>query len=70
MDTAAIDRAGLTPLQPELARVAAVRDAAGLRAAIGRLQELQTGVFFRGGVQVNEKNTAQYAVQFDQGGLT
>jgi len=70
MDTAAIDRAGLAPLQPELARVAAVRDAAGLRAAIGRLQELQTGVFFRGGVQVDEKNTAQYAVQFDQGGLS
>ncbi|WP_426058899.1 M13 family metallopeptidase [Hymenobacter sp. B1770] len=70
MDTVAIEKAGLTPLKPELARLAAVRDKAALRAAIVRLQELQTGVFFRGGVQVDEKNTSQYAVAFDQGGLT
>ena len=70
MDTAAIEKAGLAPLKPELARLAAVRDAAGLRAEIVRLQDLQTGVFFRAGVQVDEKNTTQYAVQLDQGGLT
>ena len=70
MDTAAIDRAGLTYLKPELDRVAAVRDAAGLRAEIVRLQELGIGVFFRAGVDVDEKNTTQYAVQLNQGGLT
>ncbi|WP_052732787.1 M13 family metallopeptidase [Hymenobacter terrenus] len=70
MDTVAIEKAGLTPLQPELARVAAVRDQAGLRAEIVHLQELQIGVLFRAGVDVDEKNTTQYAVQFAQGGLT
>ena len=70
MDTVAIDRAGLAPLQPELARLAAVRDAAGLRAEIAHIQQLGTGVFFRFGVDVDEKNTTQYAVQLNQGGLT
>ncbi|MBF9221692.1 M13 family metallopeptidase [Hymenobacter ruricola] len=70
MDTAAIDRAGLAPLKPELDRVAAVRDAATLRAEIIHLQELGLGVFFRIGVDVDEKNTSQYAVQMNQGGLT
>ena len=70
MDTVAIDRAGLAPLQPELARLAAVRDAAGLRAEIAHLQQLGPGVFFRFGVEVDEKNTTQYAVQLNQGGLT
>ena len=40
MDTVAIDRAGLAPLKPELDRVAAVRNAAGLHAEIVHLQEL------------------------------
>ncbi|GAB3859293.1 M13 family metallopeptidase [Hymenobacter terrigena] len=70
MDTVAIDRAGLAPLKPELDRVAAVRDAAGLRAEIVRLQELGAGPFFRAGVDVDEKQTTQYAVQLNQGGLT
>lgn len=70
MDTVAIDRASLAPLKPELVRVAAVRDAAGLRAEIVHLQELKTGVFFQAGVDVDEKNSTQYAVQLSQGGLT
>ncbi|GAA3971873.1 M13 family metallopeptidase [Hymenobacter antarcticus] len=70
MDTVAIDRAGLAPLKPELDRVAAMRNAAGLRAEIVHLQELGTGVFFRAGVDVDEKKTTQYAVQLNQGGLT
>ncbi|MDQ2772222.1 MAG: M13 family metallopeptidase [Bacteroidota bacterium] len=70
MDTVAIDRAGLGPLQPELARLAAVRNAAGLRAEIAHIQQLGPGVFFRFGVDVDEKNTTQYAVQMNQGGLT
>ncbi|WP_310394681.1 M13 family metallopeptidase [Hymenobacter sp.] len=70
MDTVAIEKAGLAPLQPELARLAAVRDKAGLRAAIVHLQALGTGVFFRAGVEVDEKKTTQYAVQMNQGGLT
>ncbi len=70
MDTAAIEKAGLKPLQPELARIAALRDRTQLPALIAHEHELQTGVFFRGGVQVDEKNTTRYVVQLDQGGLT
>ncbi|MGI4886602.1 MAG: M13 family metallopeptidase [Janthinobacterium lividum] len=70
MDTAAIEKAGLGPLRPELARIAALRDWAQLPALIAHEHELQTGVFFRGGVQVDEKNTTRYVVQMDQGGLT
>ncbi|MFD2718940.1 M13 family metallopeptidase [Hymenobacter monticola] len=70
MDTAAIDRAGLAPLRPELERLAAVRDAAALHREIIRLQDLGVGVFFQVGVGVDEKMSSQYAVQMGQGGLT
>ena len=70
MDTAAIERAGLGPLRPELARIAGLRDRAQLPTLIAHEHELQTGIFFRGGVQVDEKNTTRYVVQLDQGGLT
>ncbi len=70
MDTAAIEKAGLAPLQPELARIAALKTRAQLPALIAHEQDLGTGVFFRGGVQVDEKNTTRYIIGLDQGGLT
>jgi len=70
MDTVAIEKAGITPLKPELARIAALKTRAGLPALIAREQDLGTGVFFRGGVQVDEKNTTRYVIGLDQGGLT
>jgi putative endopeptidase len=70
MDTAAIEKAGIAPLKPELARLAALKTRAGLPALIARQQDLGTGVFFRGGVQVDEKNTTRYVIGLDQGGLT
>ncbi len=70
MDTAAIEKAGIAPLQPELARIAALKTRAQLPALIAHEQDLGTGVFFRGGVQVDEKNTTRYVIGLDQGGLT
>jgi putative endopeptidase len=70
MDTTAIEKAGLAPLQPELARIAALKTRAQLPALIAHEQDLGTGVFFRGGVQVDEKNTTRYVIGLDQGGLT
>jgi putative endopeptidase len=70
MDTAAIEKAGITPLKPELARIAALKTRTGLPALIAHEQDLGTGVFFRGGVQVDEKNTTRYVIGLDQGGLT
>ncbi len=50
MDEAAINAAGLAPLQPELARIEAIKDAAGLPAALARLNLLQAhaGFYFSG----------------------
>jgi putative endopeptidase len=70
MDTVAIEKAGIAPLKPELARIAALKTRAQLPALLAYEQDLGTGAFFRSGVQVDEKNTTRYVVQFDQGGLT
>jgi len=70
MDTVAIDRAGIAPLKPELDRVANIRSLANVRTEIVHLQEIGANVFFNAGVDVDEKNTTQYAVQMYQGGLT
>lgn len=69
MDTVAIEQAGLAPLNPELARIAALKTRAGLATLIAHEQDLGTGAFFRGGVQVDEKNTTRYVVSLEQGGL-
>jgi putative endopeptidase len=69
MDTVAIEKAGLTPLKPELARIAALKTRAQLPTLLAHEQALGTGAFFRSGVQVDEKNTTRYVVSFDQGGL-
>ncbi|MGI4867525.1 MAG: M13 family metallopeptidase [Janthinobacterium lividum] len=70
MDTAAIEKAGITPLKPELARIAALRTRAELPALIAHEQDLGTGAFFNGGVEVDEKQTTRYVVGLHQGGLT
>ena len=70
MDTVAIEKAGIAPLKPELARIAALKTRAELPALIAHEQELGTGAFFRGGVEVDEKNTTRYVVGLHQGGLT
>jgi endothelin-converting enzyme/putative endopeptidase len=46
MDTDAIDKAGLTPLQPELDRIAALKSTADLPGEIGHLQSIGVGAFF------------------------
>ncbi|GAA3938807.1 M13 family metallopeptidase [Hymenobacter algoricola] len=70
MDSAAIEKAGLKYLQPELARLAAVKDARGLTDIMARHFMLGMGSFFRGGVEVDDKNSTVYIVGFNQGGLT
>jgi putative endopeptidase len=70
MDTVAIEKAGIAPLKPELARIAALKTRAELPALIAHEQELGTGAFFRGGVEVDEKQSTRYVVGLHQGGLT
>ncbi|GAB2944364.1 M13 family metallopeptidase [Hymenobacter coalescens] len=70
MDTVAIEKAGLAPLKPELDRIAAVKDRRGLLSALARQKALQTGAYFRGGVDIDDKQSTQYIVSLYQGGLT
>jgi putative endopeptidase len=69
MDEAAIETKGLSPIEPELARIEAVRNAAGLRAEIGRLQSQGVGVVFAFGSEEDRKNSSQVIAAALQGGL-
>ncbi|GAA4373696.1 M13 family metallopeptidase [Hymenobacter koreensis] len=70
MDTAAIEAAGIKPLQPELARISAVKDLKGLQSQIARAQMLQTGALFNAYVGQDDKKSDEYAVNLYQGGLS
>ncbi|MBW3129087.1 M13 family metallopeptidase [Hymenobacter profundi] len=70
MDSVAIDKAGLKYLQPELNKIAAVKDQKSLQLEIARQQTLGTGPLFRAGVGQDRKNSSVYAVNLNQGGLT
>ncbi|MGY2133309.1 M13 family metallopeptidase [Hymenobacter sp. HD11105] len=70
MDSAAIEAAGLKPLQPELSRIAAIKDLKGLQSVLVRQQMLQTRSVFGAYVGQDRKNSTQYAVYMSQGGLT
>src|SRR6267143_6068968 len=47
MDTAAIDSAGSKPIEPELARIAAIKNEADLQAEAERLHSRGVGALFR-----------------------
>jgi len=69
MDSAAIEKAGIEPLKPELARIDAIKDLKGLQVELAHQQQISTGSVFSMGVGQDEKNSTQYAVQIYQGGL-
>ncbi|WP_303310711.1 M13 family metallopeptidase [Hymenobacter sp. BT730] len=70
MDSMAIEKAGITPLKPELNRIAAVKTLDNLQMAIARDQQLQTGAFFGAYVGQDDKKSDEYAVNLYQGGLS
>ncbi len=69
MDTVAIEKAGLTPLAPEFARIDSVSDTAGLLAEIAHLQYIGVGVMCGTFIMQDEKNSERYALHVYQGGL-
>ena len=69
MDEAAIEKAGLAPLQPELDRIAAIRDRASLQAEITRLQQAGVNALFQSGSEEDRKNSSQVIIAALQGGL-
>ena len=70
MDMRAIDHAGLTPLDPELQRIAAIHDAASLQAEMGRLQSEGVPVMFRFGSTQDFKDSTKEIATLLQGGLS
>ncbi|HEY0995987.1 MAG TPA: M13 family metallopeptidase [Gemmatimonadaceae bacterium] len=69
LDTVRIERLGITPLRPELDRIAALRSASQLPATFAYLQRAGVGGVFGGGVAQDPKNSSQYIVSVGQGGL-
>ena len=69
MDEAAIETNNLKPIEPELARIDAIRNAAGLRTEIGRLQAEGVGVVFNFGSEEDRKDSSHVIAAAVQGGL-
>jgi len=69
MDEATIASQGASRLQPELERIAAIRNGADLVEEVARLQELGVDTLFSVDVHQDEKDSARYAVHLTQGGL-
>ncbi len=69
MDSAAIDKQALSPLQPELDSIRAVRNIPGLLQEAALLQEKGVSCLFSDYVGQDDKNSSQMAFQLGQGGL-
>jgi putative endopeptidase len=69
MDTDAIDKRGLAPIQPELGRIAALQSKQDLPALIAHLNRLSVGVFVDYGSQQDFKDATREIAYIDQSGL-
>jgi putative endopeptidase len=69
MDTSAIDAAGTKPLEPELGRIARIKNAVDLEAEAERLQSRGVGALFRFGSNQDAKDSTRVIGSAFQGGL-
>ncbi len=69
MDTAAIDKAGITPLNDVFARINNIKDVNGLLAEITLEQTQGIGEVFSFGIAPDDKNVTKQMCQFGTGGL-
>ena len=69
MDEAAIEAAGIKPLDGELGRIAALRNRAELPALLAHLHASGVSPLFGFGIDQDAKNTVRYIPQLSQGGL-
>ncbi|HST52481.1 MAG TPA: M13 family metallopeptidase [Pyrinomonadaceae bacterium] len=69
MDEPSIEKAGYTPLQPELDRIAAVKDLAGLEAEVARFHTHRIPAVFGFGAGQDFKDSRSVIAQVGQGGL-
>ena len=69
MDEKGIEARGLKPLEPELDRIAALKDKAQLAEEIAHLHRIGVGALFDFGSGQDFKDSSAVIAQFDQGGL-
>ncbi|MEO6405240.1 MAG: M13 family metallopeptidase [Ferruginibacter sp.] len=69
MDSAGIDKAGLTPLQNELNEIEQVKNVDDLMKVASELKRAGTNCLFSDYVQQDDKNSEMMAYKMDQGGL-
>jgi putative endopeptidase len=69
MDEAAAEAAGAAPLAPELSRIDAIQDVAGLATAAAHLQPYGVGVLFRFDSTPDFEDARRTIGEVDQGGL-
>ncbi|MBU6469476.1 MAG: M13 family metallopeptidase [Gammaproteobacteria bacterium] len=69
MDEAAINKAGITPLQPELERIDAIQNQKELQAEIAHLQMIGVNALFGFGEMQDLKNSSKVIGVAGQGGL-
>jgi endothelin-converting enzyme/putative endopeptidase len=69
MDTAAIDKLGLSPLFPELEKIAALRSAAELPALLAHLHSIGVNAFFGMGSNQDYADSASVISFYGAGGL-
>jgi endothelin-converting enzyme/putative endopeptidase len=70
MDEAAIEAKGLTPLQPRLQQIAAIKSKREVAAVLAGLQSFGVPALFRFGAQSDFRNASLNIAAVDQGGTT
>ena len=69
MDTATVNKLGLTPLQPELDRIAAIKTAAELPALLAHLHSIGVNAFFGMGSSQDFDDSSSVISFYNSGGL-
>jgi putative endopeptidase len=69
MDYDAVQGAGLTPIQPDLDRIAAMKTKSELTGLLAHLQLISVNAFFAYGEQQDYKDARKQIADVDQGGL-
>jgi putative endopeptidase len=69
MDEARLEQLGVTPLKPELDKIAALKDKSELPALLARLGKIGVGVPFDFGIHQDNKDSTKYVADIGQGGL-
>jgi len=69
MDEKAVEAAGVKPIEPELARIAAIKSIADLQAEVARLQGEGVRVLFGFGSEQDRKNSEEVIAGVRPGGL-